>query len=58
MNIFAMALLIKWDLEILEVAQVFTDHLKKILFHAAQQYFITAHPFPQNVLRNAKQIME
>lgn len=50
-----MVLLIKWDLEILEV---FADQLKKIVFHAAQQYFITAHPFPQNVLRNVKQVTE
>lgn len=53
-----MALLIKWDLEILEVAQVFPDHLKENPCHAAQQDFIPVHPFPQNALRNAKQITE
>lgn len=41
-----MALLIIWDLEILEVAQVFPDHLKENLSHAAQQDFIPVHSFP------------
>lgn len=50
-----MALLIKWNLEIIEVAQVFPDHLKENLSHAAQQDFIPVHPFPQNALRNAMQ---
>lgn len=41
-------MLTKWDLDLLEAAQMFSDHLKESLCHAAQQNFIPIHPFPKN----------
>lgn len=41
-------MLTKQDLGILEAAQMFSDHLKESLYHAAQQDFIPIHLFPQN----------
>lgn len=48
-------MLTNWDLDSLEEAQMFSDHLKESLCHAAQQDFIPIYPFPQDALRNAKQ---
>lgn len=45
----------EWELDMLEEAQMFSDHLKESLCHAAQQDLFPIHPFPQNALRNAKQ---
>lgn len=41
-------MLTKRDLDILEEAQMFSDHLKESLCQAAQQDFIPLHPFSQN----------